>query len=188
MKLLIEPIDTGFTESLPFILPNLIGIILQSKALRLLLSLDLDNGMIFADINLERKKICPEDAIRRGAFLQNYMNVIGKQFHKVLAEQVYHKFFSKNKIIDCHVHFHIFHHKDHLILLCSGSQFGKVISKSPSCRKGESAPWLESSFSSFNRERILQELSLKISLIRIDCGGCDMSWTKLDDFLLWIKE
>jgi hypothetical protein len=117
-----------------------------------------------------------------------FMDVIEKQFHRELAEQVYRKVFSENKVVDGHVHFHISRHKDHLILLCSGSKSGKVISKSDSCRKGEYVPWYKSSFSDFNRECVLQDLARKISLVQIDCGADDMRWRGLNDFLRWLKE
>jgi hypothetical protein len=123
-----------------------------------------------------------------GALFTQIMNVIEKQFHRVLADQVYLKVFSQNNVKDGHVHFHISRHKDHLILLCSGSHSGKIISKSTSCRKGEYTPWYESSFSGFNRECILPELARKIFRVRIDCDACEMCWRGLDDFLLWLEE
>jgi len=123
-----------------------------------------------------------------GSLFTQIMDILGRQFHKRLADQVYNKVFRQNDVIDGHVHFHISSHKDHLILLCSGSHSGKVVSKSNSCRRGECTPWDESSFSGFNREGILQELARKISRVQIDCCARDMRWKGLDDFLLWLEE
>lgn len=114
------------------------------------------------------------------------MNINEPQFQIALAERVNDKVFRGKGITDGHVHFYISGHHDHIILLCSRSEPGTVIVKSPDCKKGEGSPWNQSSFAAFNRECFLQEVARKISMIRIDCGGCNKSWSGLNDFLRWL--
>lgn len=115
------------------------------------------------------------------------MDVCARQFQKRLAERVFRQVFRENDLVEGHVHFHVSGHLDHLILLCSRCQLGRVITKSPHCAKWECRPWHRSSFSVFDREQVLREVSRDIAQVRIDVGDCEMTWPGLDDFLHWLE-
>lgn len=119
--------------------------------------------------------------------MRTTMDVCERQFHKRLAARVFQKVFRENDLVEGHVHFHVSGHRDHIILLCSRCDLGRVITKSPRCAKWECCPWHRSSFSAFDREQVLREVARDIAQVRIDVGDCAMTWPGLDDFLHWLE-
>ncbi len=106
---------------------------------------------------------------------------------RALANQVFQTVFREGLDIAGHVHFHVREHPDHLILLCSRRVLGKVVAKSPECGQGECIPWDHSSFSAYNQDRVVKDLSQEINLVRIDAADYQMSWPTLADFICWLE-
>lgn len=106
---------------------------------------------------------------------------------RTLAQQIFQTIFREGLDLAGHVHFHVQDHSDHLILLCSRRNLGKVVAKSPECDQGECISWDRSSFHEFNPEKVIRDLSQKIVLVRIDAADYQMSWPTLADFLCWLE-
>ncbi len=104
-----------------------------------------------------------------------------------LAQHVFNTVFREGLDLAGHVHFHVRDHPDHLILLCSRKSLGKVVAKSPECGEGECIPWVMSSFSKYNQEKVLKELNQDIIQVRIDAADYQMSWPTLADFICWLE-
>jgi CheY-like chemotaxis protein len=105
----------------------------------------------------------------------------------VVAKQVFKKVFRSGLDRGGHVHFHVQGHPDHLILLCGQHSPGKVIAKSPQCKKGECIKWEQSTFTGFDQETVLEDLSAEINQVRVDAADYEMSWPTLADFLCWLE-
>lgn len=104
-----------------------------------------------------------------------------------LAREAFKKIFREGLDANGHIHFHVRNHTDHIILICSRRGMGKMIAKSPECKKGECIKWEDSSFSSLNPDKVLQEFSQMISLVRVDCADYEISWPTFADFLCWLE-
>ncbi len=106
---------------------------------------------------------------------------------RTLARQVFETIFREGLDIGGHVHFHVRDYPDHLILLCSRKNLGKVVAKSGECGPGECIPWDRSSFHSYNQEKVIQVLNQQINQVRIDAADYQMSWPTLADFICWLE-
>lgn len=107
--------------------------------------------------------------------------------NRSLAQYVFNTIFREGLDLAGHVHFHVRNHSDHLIFLCNRKYLGKVVAKSPECGEGECIPWERSSFSGYNREKVIKELNQDIILVRIDATDYQMSWPTMADFICWMK-
>lgn len=106
---------------------------------------------------------------------------------KVVARRIFKKVFRNGLDRGGHIHFHVQGHPDHLILLCGRHSSGKVIAKSPGCKKGECVKWDQSTFSGFDPETVLKDVSREINQVRVDSADYEMSWPTLADFLCWME-